>query len=196
MRGHRNQHLIRSILEYILDYPTHVHHPVEDLVYGELKIRNPAISPDSRRIEQEHADLEKQTRQFAVAVDRALQGEELPLQELVQMGQDLIDRLQRHMRAEETTLFPAARSSLMSTDWANIALVLGAPTIRCSARVSGISTGASSRRSWPRKPLDPIRREETAAISVETVPPLLGNLTPTLVHQNPQIRSDAWTKRP
>ena len=40
---------------------------------------------------------------------------------------DLIDRLHRHMRTEETTLFPAARSSLTSTDWANIALVLGAP---------------------------------------------------------------------
>ena len=29
--------------------------------------------------------------------------------------------------SSETTLFPAARSSLTSTDWANIALVLGAP---------------------------------------------------------------------
>jgi hemerythrin-like domain-containing protein len=122
-----NHHLIRSILEYILDYPTQVHHPVEDLVYGELKIRNPAVARTLDGIEQEHADLEKQTRQFAQAIDRALQGEELPLQWLVRMGQDLIDRLHRHMRAEETTLFPAARSSLTSTDWANIALVLGAP---------------------------------------------------------------------
>ena len=42
-------------------------------------------------------------------------------------GQDLIDCLQRHMGAEDSALFPAARSSLTSTDWANIALVLGAP---------------------------------------------------------------------
>jgi hemerythrin-like domain-containing protein len=125
--GSPNHHLIRSILEYILDYPTQVHHPVEDLVYGELKIRNPAIARTLDGIEQEHADLEKQTRQFAQAIDRALQGEDLPLHRLVQMGQDLIDHLHRHMRAEETTLFPAARSSLTSTDWANIALVLGAP---------------------------------------------------------------------
>lgn len=40
---------IRNILEYLLDYPTHVHHPVEDLVYGKLKIRNPALAPDARR---------------------------------------------------------------------------------------------------------------------------------------------------
>jgi len=125
--GSPNHHLIRNILEYILDYPTHVHHPVEDLVYGELKIRNPAIARTLDGIEQEHADLEKRTRQFAQAIDRALQGEELPLQWLLQMGQDLIDHLRRHMRAEETTLFPAARRSLTSTDWANIALVLGAP---------------------------------------------------------------------
>ena len=125
--GSPNHHLVRSILEYILDYPTQVHHPVEDLVYGELKIRNPAIARTLDGIEQEHADLEKQTRQFAQAIDRALQGEELSRQWLAHMGQDLIDRLHRHMRAEETTLFPAARSSLTSTDWANIALVLGAP---------------------------------------------------------------------
>ena len=87
-----------SALEYILDYPTHVHHPVEDLVYGELKIRNPALARTLDEMEQEHADLEKQTWQFALAVDRALQGEKLPLQWLLQMGQDLIDRLHRHMR--------------------------------------------------------------------------------------------------
>jgi hemerythrin-like domain-containing protein len=122
-----NHHLIRSILEYILDYPTQVHHPVEDLVYGEMKIRNPAIARTLDGIEQEHADLEKQTRRFAVAVDRVLKGEKLPRQELARIGRDLTDRLQRHLATEETTLFPAARSSLMSSDWADIALVLGAP---------------------------------------------------------------------
>ena len=118
---------IRNILEYLLDYPTHVHHPVEDLVYGKLKIRNPALARTLDDLEQEHADLEKQTWRFAVAVDRVLKGEKLPRQELAQMGRDLIDRLQRHLAIEETTLFPAARSSFMSTDWADIALVLGAP---------------------------------------------------------------------
>lgn len=125
--GSPNHHHIRSILVYILDYPTQVHHPVEDLVYGELKIRDPAIARNLDGIEQDHAELEKQTRQFAQAIDRALQGEELPLQWLVHMGQNMIDRQRCHMAAEETTLFPAARSSLTPTDWANIALVLGAP---------------------------------------------------------------------
>jgi hemerythrin-like domain-containing protein len=125
--GASDHNLINNILEYILDYPTQVHHPVEDLVYGELKIRNPAIARTLDGIEEEHAELEKQTRQFAQAVDRALQGEEVPRQWLAHLGRNLIDRLHRHMSAEERTLFPAARSSLTSTDWANIALVLGAP---------------------------------------------------------------------
>jgi hemerythrin-like domain-containing protein len=119
--------LIKNILEYLLDYPTRVHHPVEDLVYGKLKIRDPAIARTLDDLEQEHADLESQTRRFALAVDRVLKGEKLPRQELAQTGRDLTDRLQRHLATEETTLFPAARSSLMSSDWADIALVLGAP---------------------------------------------------------------------
>jgi hemerythrin-like domain-containing protein len=125
--GAPNHSLIKNILEYILDYPTLVHHPMEDLVYGRLKIRNPAIARTLDGIEQEHANLEKRTRQLALAVDRALQGEEVPRQLLADRGWDLIGHLRRHMAAEETTLFPAARSSLTSTDWANIALALGAP---------------------------------------------------------------------
>ena len=119
--------LIKNILEYLLDYPTRVHHPVEDLVYGKLKIRDPAMARTLDDLEQEHADLENQTRQFALAVERVLKGENLPPQELARTGRDLTDRLQRHLATEETTLFPAARSSLMSSDWADIALVLGAP---------------------------------------------------------------------
>jgi hemerythrin-like domain-containing protein len=119
--------LIRNILEYLLDYPTRVHHPVEDLVYGKLKIRDPAMARTLDDLEQEHTDLENQTRQFALAVDRVFKGEKLPRQGLVQTGRDLTDRLRRHLAVEETKLFPAARSSLMSTDWADIALVLGAP---------------------------------------------------------------------
>jgi hemerythrin-like domain-containing protein len=72
-------------------------------------------------------DLEKQTRQFATAIDRALQGEELPRQWLAQMGRDLVERLRSHMAAEETRLFPIVKDGLTSSDWADIALVLGAP---------------------------------------------------------------------
>ena len=72
-------------------------------------------------------ELEEQTRRFAAAVDRALRGEELPRRSLAQMGRDLVERLRGHMAAEETGLFPAARGGLLSSDWADIALVLGAP---------------------------------------------------------------------
>src|SRR5690349_1310838 len=88
--GALNHSLIKNILEYLLDYPTQVHHPVEDLVYDGLKIRNPAIARTLDGIEQEHANLEKRTRQLALAVDRALQGEEVPRQRLADMGRDLI----------------------------------------------------------------------------------------------------------
>jgi hemerythrin-like domain-containing protein len=123
--------LLRNILEYLLDYPTRIHHPVEDLVYGELKLRNPAIAGTLDKLEQEHADIETQTRKLALIVDRALQeenhGDELDRQRLAQAVRDLIGRLRRHLSVEEMTLFPAARNGLTSADWADIALVLGAP---------------------------------------------------------------------
>ena len=119
--------LVKHILEYLLDYPTRVHHPVEDLVYGRLRTRDPAAAQALDGIEREHGELEEQTRRFATAVDRALRGEELPHKWLAQMGRDLVERLRGHMAAEETRLFPAARGGLTSSDWADVALVLGAP---------------------------------------------------------------------
>ena len=50
--GPLNYHLIRNILGYILDYPTQVHHPVEDLVYGELRSAippSPGLSTELNR---------------------------------------------------------------------------------------------------------------------------------------------------
>jgi hemerythrin-like domain-containing protein len=125
--GSTDHGLVRHILEYLLDYPTRVHHPVEDLVYGKLRTRDPAAAQALDGIEREHVELEKRTRRFATAVDRALQGEELPHKWLAQMGRDLVERLRGHMAAEETRLFPAARGGLTSSDWADVALVLGAP---------------------------------------------------------------------
>jgi hemerythrin-like domain-containing protein len=125
--GSTDHGLVRHILEYLLDYPTRVHHPVEDLVYDKLRTRDPAAAQALDGIEREHVELEKRTRRFATAVDRALQGEELPRKWLAQMGRDLVERLRGHMAAEETRLFPAARGGLTSSDWADVALVLGAP---------------------------------------------------------------------
>jgi hemerythrin-like domain-containing protein len=42
--GSTDYGLVQHILEYLLDYPTRVHHPVEDLVYGRLSIRDPAAA--------------------------------------------------------------------------------------------------------------------------------------------------------
>src|SRR3954471_17764188 len=104
------------------DYPTRVHHPVEDLVYGRLRTRDPAAAQALDGIEWEHGELEKRTRRFATAVDRALRGEELSPRWLAQMGRDLVERLRGHMAAEETRLFPAARGGLTPGDWADVAL--------------------------------------------------------------------------
>ena len=125
--GSADYGLVKHILEYLLDYPTRVHHPVEDLVYGRLRTRDPAAAQALDGIEREHGELEEQTRRFATAVDRALRGEELPRQRFAQMGRDLVERLRGHMAAEEAMLFPAARGGLTPGDWADVALILGAP---------------------------------------------------------------------
>jgi hemerythrin-like domain-containing protein len=149
--GSADYGLVKQIVEYLLDYPTRVHHPVEDLVYGRLRTRDPAAAQALDGIEWEHGELEKRTRRFATAVDRALRGEELSPRWLAQMGRDLVERLRGHMAAEETRLFPAARGGLTPGDWADVALFLGAPDDPLfGPRLRESTTDAFTRRSLVR----------------------------------------------
>jgi hemerythrin-like domain-containing protein len=125
--GTADYHLIKDILDYTLHYPTRIHHPLEDLVYQKLKLRDAHWAETLNDIEEEHAKLETLTRQFALTINRCLQGETCSQEQVVQMGQDLVNLSQRHMNIEEAMLFPAAQGNLTPSDWADIALALAAP---------------------------------------------------------------------
>jgi hemerythrin-like domain-containing protein len=125
--GTADYRLIKDILDYTLHYPTRIHHPLEDLVYQKLKLRDAHWAETLNDIEEEHAKLETLTRQFALTINRCLQGETCSREQVVQMGQDLVNLSRRHMNIEEAMLFPAAQGNLTPSDWADIALALAAP---------------------------------------------------------------------
>jgi hemerythrin-like domain-containing protein len=125
--GTADYNLIKDILDYTLHYPTRIHHPLEDLVYQKLKIRDANWAETLNNVEEEHAKLETLTRQFAMTISRCLQGEKCSREQVVQIGQDLVNLSQRHMNIEEAMLFPAAQGNFTPSDWADIALALAAP---------------------------------------------------------------------
>jgi hemerythrin-like domain-containing protein len=113
-------YLVESILDYTLDFPHAVHHPKEDLLFERLKLRAPEAAAGVGDLAREHATLETLTRRFAAAVANVLRDEELPRGWFLDVANDYLGFVRRHMQMEEVTLFPAALRALAPADWDEI----------------------------------------------------------------------------
>jgi hemerythrin-like domain-containing protein len=112
--------ILQAIIEYFQDYPEIHHHPKEDMVFGKLKARDPAVAKRVGDVEEEHQVETKRLQQFARAVDDVLAGREFLRQTFHDVVHDFIEHQRKHMDKEELMLFPAAVKALQPEDWADI----------------------------------------------------------------------------
>lgn len=112
-----NYELIAAVVEYFLAYPDLVHHPREDLVYELLRRRDPAAAETVGDLLDEHRGIAELTRRFAVGLERVLADFEMPRNDLVALGSELIASYRLHMQREESDFFPPARERLTTEDW-------------------------------------------------------------------------------
>jgi hemerythrin-like domain-containing protein len=114
--------LLRMIAEYTLDYPDLVHHPMEDLVFERLVVRDPDAKSVVGHLVREHQQLSELTRRFAAAISDAANDVELPREWLDSLAREYLLANRMHMETEEKHFFPRALAMLTSEDWAEIAL--------------------------------------------------------------------------
>lgn len=67
-----NYELLRSILDYLLDYPDLGHHPMEDVVHRVLCRRAPHLAAPFHGLVEQHRELSTLTRALVEAVDSVL----------------------------------------------------------------------------------------------------------------------------
>ncbi len=119
--------LMQDIVRYLHEYPDVVHHPTEDLLFDQLVRRNPDSEKDVARLRRDHEKLGKNTADILKLLDEAAEQRTAESAEAVRVAlEKYIRRLRRHMRFEESQMFPAAVRCLANRDWRTIEARLNA----------------------------------------------------------------------
>jgi hemerythrin-like domain-containing protein len=114
-------YLLRDIVGYVHDYPDHVHHPTEDLLFEQVLRKDPAQHQIVERLRRDHQQIQAETRQLLTRLDALI---DRPNATRARVLWDACRSLARHQRAhmqlENREAFPAAIAVLSHADWQKI----------------------------------------------------------------------------
>ena len=109
--------VLSRIVDYVLNFPELRHHPREDLVFKQLKRKDPTVARQAEEILADHRELAAMTRKLSAAVNNLWHEVEMPRSWFESAIDDFIAKYRRHMRAEEEIYFPLALQNLTAGDW-------------------------------------------------------------------------------
>lgn len=118
--------LLRSVMDYIRNFPDRFHHPREDLIFRRLALRQPAAAGGGDLLE-EHRLLAELAARLAEAIGNVELEIDLPRAALEGAARAYVAACRHHMAEEERVLFPLAQQRLTDADWAEIAKAPSAP---------------------------------------------------------------------
>ena len=121
---HPDYEVIHAVIAYFQVYPEVYHHPLEDMVFEKLKVRDPIAAANIGDLAADHHRGAERLRRVAQAVENVLADQELLRQTINDIIRGFVDHERRHMAMEERDFFPAAVKALSPQDWAEIALRL------------------------------------------------------------------------
>ncbi len=117
--------IVQGIADYFVGFPDRCHHPKEDLVYGKLRVRDPAAAAAVGDLEAEHAKVADRIRRFAETIGHVTGDLEVSREFVDRTVRAFIGAERRHMALEEERFFPAALQALTDADWAEIDAQVG-----------------------------------------------------------------------
>ena len=112
--------IVKAVIDYCLTYPDLCHHPKEDVVLRQLRVRNPLDAERVGDLEQEHLRLAESTRLFSAALQNLLKSGDPQQDWFGESARDFVNAYRRHMEMEELVFFPLAERDLSDEDWAVI----------------------------------------------------------------------------
>ena len=114
--------LMRDIMTYMIRFPDHTHHPMEDLMFERMRARGitPSTEQTIGNLLREHASLARKGEALHLALLRFEHGARAERPALVAMGRDYVAFLRFHAGLEERTVFIEAESLLGDADWTEI----------------------------------------------------------------------------
>ncbi len=112
--------LLNDLTHFVVDYFDGYHHPKENLVYEQLKARDPAAAERVGDLAAEHRELDELTEALADLLGDVMMEAQVSRQLVRKTAQDFVAHCRRHMEMEETEFFPIAEERLTSADWTAI----------------------------------------------------------------------------
>lgn len=97
--------LLAEIMHYMTVYPDAVHHPKEDLVYGELQKNRPDLADGLDDVPDDHKDIAELGLKLRGDVESIESGYAIRREQLVDDAARYVKRLRNHMQWEEDDLF-------------------------------------------------------------------------------------------
>ncbi len=119
--------LFDEIMRYMTIYPDAVHHPKEDVVYGQLREKRPDLSEGLDDVPEDHRDIARLGSLLRDEVEAINAGAAVRRDTMIEDTAAYIERLRGHMQWEETDLFPRIDTMLDAephtvdvSDWQHI----------------------------------------------------------------------------
>ena len=110
---------IGELIEFLEYYADRVHHPLEDRLFDHLV--NKGLAPTERHLVfrnlGQHQEIISMTEALSATIARALAGEVVDYDALLERAAAFISLQQRHIRFEENYLFPLFDQTLDNRDW-------------------------------------------------------------------------------
>ena len=112
--------LLANALYYMCKFPSHVHHPKEDLIFQRLSERDSTWKGEVDKLLAQHGEIYTLEDELMERVlDHPPAGSEA-VRELLDKGRRYLQLQRQHSETEERLLFPQAEIALTAKDWAGI----------------------------------------------------------------------------
>ena len=114
-------YLLRDVIGYVHDYPDHVHHPTEDLVFECVLRRKPGLRRIVARLRAEHVKVIRETEALLARIDEVIERPDATrMRSVLRDCRKLARRQRAHIHLENHEAFPAAIATLTAADWTRI----------------------------------------------------------------------------
>ena len=95
-------------MQYMIIYSDAIHHPREDVVYGQLAAAGGELAAGLEDVEADHVALAQLSLALRNDIEAMISGTEITRERVLKDTIDYVHRLRRHMQWEESELFPRA----------------------------------------------------------------------------------------
>ena len=124
--GRPDFELMRDVVEYCRAFPDLAHHPVEDVLYENLRARDGDAMAAIGDLEDEHRRLATLTRSLHETLDDLVADVEVPRDNALALAGRFVEVYRAHMSLEDRQFFPRLEAVFDADDWQRMEAIVAA----------------------------------------------------------------------